>query len=58
MKSGTVKLIRGREIIKQAAYYSASGRKNIIKTWNRIIGLKFEECAIHIVPDIDKRYKE
>lgn len=58
MKSGIVKLIRKKQVIKQLRYYSVSERKEIVKTWSHLVGMKFLECAIHIKPDIDKRFKD
>lgn len=54
MKTGTVKLIYLDEVIKQLDYDSVKHRKQIMETWIKGTGIKFEKCVIQVRPDIKK----
>lgn len=59
MRSGVIKLFYKGQVNCELIYSSIPDRKQIIETWRKLYGMKFEECVIQIRPYVGKRvYKQ
>lgn len=52
MKSGTIKLMRGKEIVFTDMYKSTEQWKLIIRSWMELYGDRIAEYSIAIIPDV------
>lgn len=55
MRSGVIKLFYKGQVQRQVIYDDPKNRRQIIETWRKLYGMKFEECVIQVRPYVGKR---
>lgn len=53
MKHGLMTLKYKDEVLRSRQYWGIQDRKDIINYWRMFYGKKFEECYIHLTPEVN-----
>ena len=54
MRRGTIKLLgKDGEVLSQLVYMNAPIRKIIMERWKKLYGIRYYQCMIQIVPQVN-----